>query len=316
MGESVERSVAHGIMNDLRDQILDHLPRLAVFASVAETGSFSQAAKKLHLSKSTVSHHVAVLEEALGVRLLERSTRAVRLTDEGRVLEEAARLVSRAWVGAIQRLEEISAEPLGKLVVTTSDIFAERFVVPAVSAFSMLNPKCQVELQVTPENLDLLVEGIDVAVRSGPLPDSSMGAHLLMETNHVIAATPTLAAQWQAEGPGELAAAPWVDHSARRRRSALTNGEEKLQLAIKPKLEANTAMSFVALVLVGAGFGLVPKALIHEELRAGVLVDACPGWRAEQPLTIHAVTSAPRPSAVKTHRFIEQLKAEFAKAQL
>ncbi|MFK7985945.1 MAG: LysR substrate-binding domain-containing protein [Sandaracinaceae bacterium] len=293
-----------------RPHAIEHLPRLLVFAHVAEHASFAKAAAALGMSRSTVSHHVQVLEEALGARLLERTSRSVRLTDAGRELARTASDVRAAWQLGVHRLSQHADEALGSLTVTAPDLVAERFVVPAVHAFREENPRCAVELRITGKNLDVVRE-VDVAVRSGPLPDSGLGARRLARTEHIIVGTPALAEAWAGRTPDALSDAPWVDYSERRPRRELTDGERRVVVHDSPQVRTDTASSLMSLLMAGAGIAMMARIFVMGPLAEGTLVDLCPGWRAAEPLTFHAVTPSPRPHTPKTRRFIHHLEHAF-----
>lgn len=301
-------------MSELNHQLLAaELPRVLVFAAVARHCSFAAASQELNLSRSTVSHHVAALEKALGARLLERSTRTVRLTDAGRDVLETANAITGAWVDARARLEKARETPVGTLVVTAPDVIADRMMAPAIAEFVTRYPECDVDLRVTAENLDLLREQVDVAVRAGPLPDSSMGARLLFETKHVIMGAPQLAEAWPATTPADLAEAPFVDHRLRRRVTTLVCGEQSQTLAGHTRVTVDTGSSLTEMCVAGAGFGLLPEHLAAQEHAAGKLVRVCPGWSAAQPLTFHAVMPSPRPLSARVQRFVETLAERFSR---
>jgi DNA-binding transcriptional LysR family regulator len=147
---------------------------LLIFARVAEAGSFSRAAERIGLPKSTVSRRIAQLEEKLGERLMLRTTRRLAITDFGRELLEHARQVA-AEVDAVKALSEYrQARPSGRLRVSMPNDFATLLLTDMLAAFIALHPAVSLELDLSPRRVDLLGENFDIAVRMGDLPDDTL----------------------------------------------------------------------------------------------------------------------------------------------
>lgn len=292
-------------------QLASELPRLFVFAEVARQGSFSAAAQALGLSRSTVSHHVSALEKELSVRLLQRTTRAVQITAAGEQLLVAANAIVGAWAGVRHEIAEARSTPVGTLVVTTPDVIAEQYVVPAVRDFVDKFPECDVDLRITPRTLDLIRERVDVAVRAGPLPDSSQGSRLLAKTTHIIVGAPALAEQWAAETPADLAGAPWLEFRPRESDTVMQRDGQTITVEPKRRVVVDMATAFVALTRLGVGFAMQPEIMVCDELDRGELVRVCPGWTASRPLSFHAVMPSPRPQPARVRRFIDLLVERF-----
>src|SRR4051812_831663 len=153
-----------------------NLNRMAVFAAVVEQRSFTAAAAALGLTKSMVSQHVAALEEELGVRLLQRTTRKLTLTPAGEICLESCRTVAGEAAQLSARIQQLRHEPAGKLRVTTSVDYAITELAPMVAAFLKAHPKVELELVIRDSVVDLVEERIDVALRMGWLRDSSLAA--------------------------------------------------------------------------------------------------------------------------------------------
>ena len=179
---------------------------MAVFAAVCDANGFAPAARRLRLSPSVVTRLVASLEERLGVRLLQRTTHSLHLTEAGmRYLERVRRIL-----GEVEEAEEAARSertaPRGKLVVTAPVIFGRLHVAPLLSRYMALHPQVTAELQLSDRNTHLVEEGIDVAVRIGSLDDSALVARRLGENRRVVVAS---AAYLQRRGwpkhPGDVA---------------------------------------------------------------------------------------------------------------
>lgn len=291
--------------------LIADLPRLLVFAEVARRESFAAAAEELGLSRSTVSHHVGALEDALSARLFERTTRAVSLTAAGQRLLASAEAILSEWTRAREAVAEGQREPQGTLVVTAPDTMAERIVIPTITEFVGAYPACEVELRVTSKTLDLVRDKVDVAIRAGPLPDSTRSARLLAQTEHVIVGAPRLLAQWPVESPEDLASAPWIEHSLRRSYTSVTREGKSVALPKKRTVAVDSAGGLIALTVGGAGFALLPQLLVQPELDRGELVVVCPGWQATPSLSFHAVMPSPTKQSARVRRFVELLLTRF-----
>ncbi len=295
-------------------EALAHLPRTVVFVELVERGSFRAAAKALGLSPSTVTHHIQTMEDALGVRLIERSSRSMTLTAAGRTfLREAADIVTLWRRGAAGARAHAEA-PQGTLVVTTPDFVSERFVVPAVARLVARYPQVRVELRVSTATLDLLSESIDVAVRIGPLADSTYGMRVLDRGQHGIIATPALAERFAATHPSDLDDAPWVRFGPHPEQLRFVGPEGETHTRDASSCaQTSAAASFIELVLQGTGFGMIPLALVRPELARGSAVVVLPEWSLG-PANFYAVTPSPRATDAKVQLFTEILAELFAES--
>lgn len=300
---------AFDMVDPLLKEALDQLPRVVVFAEIARRGSFRAAAEALDLSPSTVSHHLKVLEASLNVSLMERTSRAITLTAAGRALLVDAQDLLNAWKRGTAGARSHSETPMGTLVLTCPDVVAERFAVPAIERLVTEYPQVTVDLRVSPKNLDLVAEGIDVAIRRGPLDDSGYGAFRLYRDHYGVFAAPELAAEWATDDPRSLDDAPWVRFAVRARHPALT-GPNEVEVTVDgvTRVVASSARTFIDLILGGVGFGLVPRVLVAPDVHSGRLVHVTPQWTSGIA-DFYVVTPSPRPKDLKVVRFIEALRA-------
>ena len=169
---------------------MDMLQGMRVFVGVVEAGSFVAAADLLDISKSAVTDHVADLERRLSVRLLHRTTRRLRLTDDGAAYIEHCRRVLADVDETVATLSRGRAVPRGRLRVDTVPSVGLQYLMPALPRFVEQYPELEVVLTLNDQLIDLLAEGVDVAIRVGPLADSSFVARRLYESPHVICASP------------------------------------------------------------------------------------------------------------------------------
>ncbi|MBP6012910.1 MAG: LysR family transcriptional regulator [Alphaproteobacteria bacterium] len=258
------------------------LNALSIFARVAEMLSFSQAARGLGMPISTVSRKVADLEDKLGVRLLERSTRQLRLTEIGaEVLREAQRTaeVGEA-VGAIvsNRLAAIK----GSLSLSAPPSIADSLLAPLLSRFQAAYPDVAARVMVTDRFVDHISEGIDVALRVGVLRDSALVAKPLLTYRHQIVASPDYLARAKApKHPKDLHAHRLLTfgHAASGQRWAFRRGDETTTATIQPVLAMNDYAGLAAALAAGGGIGELPPIVRPDLLASGKLVEVMPGWR-------------------------------------
>jgi len=258
------------------------LNALVIFAKVVEANSFSEAARRLDMPVSTVSRKVAELENRLGVRLLERSTRSLRLTDIGaEVLEQAQRgvEVAEAVDGLVSnRLTEVT----GTLRLSAPPNISDSLLAPLVDAFQAAYPAVKVRVMVTERHVDHIAEGIDIAFRVGPLKDSALIARAILRYRHRLVASPAyLADHDPPRRPRDLldhrllAFSLWTQENA----WTLFNGERRETVAFQPHLAMNDHAGLVSVLVSGGGIGDLPAIVSPRLVREGHLVEVMPDWR-------------------------------------
>jgi len=240
------------------------LDSLTIFAEVVEANGFSEAARRLRMPISTVSRRVADLENQLGVRLLERSTRSLRLTDVGsEVLEYAQRSVELSDAVdhiALNHLSTIS----GTLRLSAPPSISDSLIAPLIGAFQATYPDVKVQIFVTERFIDPVSEGIDLVFRVGALKDSSLIARKILTYRHQLVASPEyLKKNKPPETPHDLlghrllAFSRWKpEHSWS---FAHTNGRDKEMVKFQPYLSMNDYTGLVPALLVGIGIGELPR---------------------------------------------------------
>ncbi len=291
--------------------ILEMLPAALVFDAVVRHGSFRSAAIELKLSPSTVSARVAALEEALGLRLLHRTTRSVTLTDAGRTLSEEISTILPQWRVAEDRVRAHATEPQGVLVITAPDIFMPSLVIPTAVSFRERFPATSMVFRTTLATLSLLDEGVDVAVRGGPLPASEFGSRQLWSGPHIALATP----EWLEAHPistvQDLMSAPSLALTGRRKlRDWRNDAGETVVHNPYVVMETDTVQSYLSLLGVGAGVGFMAELLALPELRAGTLVRVLPEWVSDE-VSFHVVTPSSRRHGAAVRLFVEALVERF-----
>jgi DNA-binding transcriptional LysR family regulator len=260
------------------------LNSLVVFARVVEARSFSEAARRLKMPVSTVSRRIAELEGQLGVRLLERSTRTLRLTELGaEVLEYAARTaeLSEAVESIISnRLSDIS----GTLQLSAPPSISDTLLTPLVTAFQASYPNVRVQILVTDRFVDHIAEGVDLVFRLGSLKDSSLVARRILTYRHQLLASPAyLEGCEQPERPQDLLNHRLLSFSHWKPDSRWTfvhkNGKDKVRLAFHPFLAMNDYAGLAPALVAGGGIGELPPVVRPELVRTGRLVEVMPDWR-------------------------------------
>jgi DNA-binding transcriptional LysR family regulator len=289
---------------------------LLIFARVAEAGSFSRAAERLGLPKSTVSRRVSFLEEQLGERLMLRTTRRLALTEFGQQLLEHARQVA-AEVDSVKALSEHrQARPSGRLRVSMPSDFATLLLTDMLAAFIALHPAVSLELDLSPRRVDLLGENFDLALRMGDLPDDTLLAarRIAVFSGGLYAAPAYLAERGDPAAPEELA-----QHDALRLLGrngepvgwTLRNGERIWEGVPSGRAAANVPNMLINLALAGAGIAAVPDQLAAPSVRRGELRRVLPEWSTPAH-TAWAVFPGRRLMPAKTRAFIDMLEAALA----
>lgn len=285
---------------------------LLIFAQVADLGSFSRAAERLGLPKSSVSRRLAALEQRLGERLLLRTTRRQSVTEFGLQLLEHARQVA-AEVDAVAALSEHrQAAPSGRLRVSMPSDFANLLLADSLAAFLALYPAITLELDLSPRRVDLLGEGIDVAVRMGALPDDALLAarRLAVFPNGLYAAPAYLAEHGEPGEPDAL-----LHHQALRllRNDGepapwrLARGEALWQGVPPGNATANSPELLMRLARAGAGIVAIPDYFALVDVQRGALRRVLPGW-ALPSHDAWAVFPGRKLMPAKTRVFIDMLQ--------
>ncbi len=260
------------------------LNALMIFARVVEANSFSAAARRLKMPVSTVSRRVADLEEQLGVRLLDRSTRSLRLTDVGcEVLEHAQRSAELGdAVDGIVSNHLLSVS--GTLRLSAPPSISDSLLVPLVGAFQASYPGVRIHIFVTERIVDHIAEGIDLVFRLGPLKDSTLVARKILTYRHQLLASPAYLEKLKPpETPQDLLGHRLLAFSHSRTEHswsfARANGTGRETLTFQPWLSMNDYTGLAAALLSGAGICDLPPLVQPDLLREGRLVEVMPKWR-------------------------------------
>nr|WP_026358358.1 LysR substrate-binding domain-containing protein [Aureimonas ureilytica] len=261
-------------METKADMGADRARELAVFATVAEHGSFSAAARSLQLSPSAVSRAIDRIELRLGVRLLLRSTRALALTAEGQAYLQTARRILADLDDAEQRISDQGA-PRGRLRVSASLSHGRLRIVPLLKPFSELYPHILVELDLTDTVVNVAAGQADVAIRFGPLPDSSLTVRKLEDSHSVVVASPDYLSRFGTpQVPEDLLRHNCLNHNFHRSETAwrFRVDGESVSVPVKGNVEANNGDTLGQLAVLGMGIARVATFSFADELADGRLV--------------------------------------------
>ena len=292
---------------------MDRLAAMQVFIRVAEAGSFSAAGRQLGVGQPAISKMIAQLEDMLGARLIARTTRSAALTEDGRRFLEAARHAVDAADAAARAVSARGAAPSGVLRIAASVAFARLQIVPRLGAFLAQYPEVDVDLVLSDRFVDLIEEGIDVAIRIGELKEPGLIARRIGQMARITVARPDY---WDRRGrpqhPTDLAGHDCVVFTG------LATGDlwqfkgpdGPIEVKVRGRVRASTSDAMREAVLEGLGVGVTPAWMWRDEVRSGaldrVLIDFEPTRRP-----IQAVFPERRLVSPKVRAFVEFLAEEF-----
>jgi DNA-binding transcriptional LysR family regulator len=293
---------------------MDKLAAMNAFVEIVDRGSLTAAGEALERSLPAVVRTLAALEADLGVRLLRRTTRRMSLTEEGRAYLERCRRILADIAEAEAALVSEQAEPRGRIRATAPLLFGQLHVAPAVTAFVQRYPETEVDLLLLDRVVHLVEEGIDVAVRIGPLGDSTMIATGVGRVRRVVCASPELLEQVGApDRPQDLAAHPCVRFRALVSGSTwhFREGRRDLSVEVHGPFACNQASATVEACAAGLGFGLFLSYQVESLVRDGrlqvVLADFEP-----PPLPVSVVYPDARLMSTRLRAFVDWLKQRLA----
>jgi len=290
---------------------MDRLTSMTVFREVVERGSFAKAARKLRLSNAAVSKHVSALEEHLGTRLLHRTTRRLSLTPEGQAYyDESVRLLD-----ALDQLESsvrgVAGRVAGPLRVNVPTSFGVTQLGPLLPDLGRLHPELALEVSLTDRFVDLLEEGVDVAIRvATKLNDSSLVATRIAPVRRVVCASPGyLRAHGRPRRPEDLASHHCLIYggSTTPNEWPLRRQGRTHRVAVSGRLRVDNSLVLRDALLADEGVGLMPTFVVGTDLASGRLERLLPGW---EPVghTVHAVYPTARHLTAKVRAFVDFLR--------
>lgn len=291
---------------------------LLIFARVVESGSFSRAAEKIGLPKSTVSRRIANLEEQMGERLLQRTTRRLHVTEFGEHLLAHARQVADEVDAVTALIEHRQAQPSGLLRVSMPTDFASQLLTEMLQAFATLHPAVSLDLDLSQRRVDIVGENFDLAIRMGNLPDDNLLAARRIATFAIgLYASPgylmthgTPASHADLEQHETLSLPGAI---ANKSRWLLHNGKEQVEFTASGRFVANSPQLLINLARSGAGITAVPNYFAKPFVQRGELRHILPEWTLP-PHIAWAIFPGRRLMPAKTRAFIEMLETALAGA--
>lgn len=296
---------------------MDRLSQMQLFARIVESGSFSAVAREMGMIQPTVSKQLTTLEEKLGVRLLNRTTRRLSLTDAGREYYQRCKRI----LDEIQEMEadvsELQNRPTGTLRINAPVAFGQMHLVPLVFRFRRLYPTLGVDLAFNDRYVDLVQEGFDVAIRFGELADSQLVARHVGSSARVCVASPVyLGAKGTPRTPSDLRKHNCITYtyffSSEWSFEGLGAAE---QVRVSGDFRANSGLTIRLAALEGIGIANVPAFVVREDIETGRLVQVLAEY-GPAPVRISAVYPSARLLSRKVKLFIDYIQAEFLKIPL
>jgi DNA-binding transcriptional LysR family regulator len=264
------------------EESMDRLDELQVFIAILDAGSLNGAARRLRRSAPAVTRALAALEDRVGARLVERTTRRLAATDAGQRLADSARRVLADYDDTVR--EEDSVALRGKLRITAPHVFGRRHVTPAIIDFLDLHPALQVEMVFNDRNLDLIEHGIDLALRIGPLPDTGMVARKVGQVRRILVASPAyLARRGTPATPLALEQHDVIYNAGHGNNTEWRFREQGRELLVRlnPRLAVNEIDAILMAVLAGRGIGRPLSYQVADQLASGELLRILPDYEPE-----------------------------------
>lgn len=283
---------------------------LAAFVAVADTGSFTEAAKRLERDASLISRRVSQLEQKLGVRLLSRTTRRVALTEVGARYHQRIQGILDELANASREASDVAASPQGLLRVSLPVTFGRQWITPLLPRFLARHPNIRIDARFSDHFSDLVAEGVDVAVRVGRMRDSSLTARQIASFRNLLVAAPDyLKENGTPKRPSDLknhACIGFSGHSAWPD-WPLSKGSKEVTIRPQCQFVADNSEAVLSAAIEGAGITFTPDWLAGPAIREGKLVEVLPGWGSKVVGGVYAVLPPGRLVPAKTRLFVDEI---------
>lgn len=291
----------------------EQLKSMVVFAQIVEQGSFSSAARYLNLSRAVISYHIKKLEQHLGIKLLNRSTRTISLTEAGGEYFKRCRIIAEQAFAADQEIENLKSEAVGLIKITCPVNVGLQIIVPALNQFKTMYPKIELDLMLTDEVVNIIKEGLDFAIRGAPLPDSGLQATKLSVLATCLCASPDYIKQFgEPKHPTELNQHQWVIYKLTSGIVELSKGARSYKVSTKGGISTNNAAARTAFVEGGHGLGRIPVYDASAKIKAGTLVSLLDDYKMKD-INLYGVFPHGNASSKKIRLLIDYLKNHFKK---
>jgi len=297
---------------------MDWLQPMRIFVSVVQNGSLSSAGRQLGLSPASVSRHISALEESLGCRLVNRTSRKLTLTEAGELYFARVEQILQQVAEAKDSVSQLQTMPRGTLRVHSRMLVGQLHIAPALPAFLAQNPEVKVDLLLSNRVVDLVEQNIDIDVRIGKLIDSSLVARQLAVSERILCAAPSyLASRPAIAKPADIAAHNCLTYRINLGRTVWRFIDQRgvlEEIAVTGNLQSDNGHALLTAALGGAGAALMPDWAIRDELASGRLRRLLPHYRishVEFDNGVYAVFQKSRHMSAKVRVFIEFLAATF-----
>ncbi|MFN3356805.1 MAG: LysR substrate-binding domain-containing protein [Pseudomonas sp.] len=287
---------------------MEFLNDMALFVEVVKARSFSRAAEALGMPNSTLSRRISELEKGIGLRLLHRTTRKIEPTEAGQLyFERCKRIVDEARL-AHEQLGEMLSKPSGVLRASLPVDFAMVYLAPLIAEFSLIYPGITFELDLTPRQVDLVSDPVDVVIRMGEPTHSNLIARKLASMRRALYASPAyLERAGLPAQPVDLAHHQCLRmRGARAHQWALVSGAHTVEVDVGGRVELNSVGMLRRLATLDMGIALLPEGIAEQDVSSGALRRVLPDWHGSS-VSVYALTET-RLLPAKTQRFIEFLR--------
>tara|TARA_R110002073_G_scaffold288039_1_gene452777 strand:+ start:311 stop:1219 length:909 start_codon:yes stop_codon:yes gene_type:complete len=289
---------------------VDSLTDIAVYVRVVEEGSFTRAAERLDMSRSVISKYITRLEERLGVRLLNRTTRRLSLTEAGRIFYERSRHSLQDIEEAEAEVSRLQLKPSGTLRINSPMSFGILHIAPLIADFLAEYPDINVEMNLDDRKIDIINEGFDVSIRIADMPDSSLVARRLAPCRHVIAGSPSYFEQHSRPlAPGDLADHNILSFSYQASASDwhfVSPEGGPISVTVSGSVKMNNSLAIREALLGGLGLARVPTFVIGSDIQQGRLCSVLDSYMKPE-VAIYAVYPQRRHLSPKVRAFVDYL---------
>jgi DNA-binding transcriptional LysR family regulator len=293
---------------------MDRVQGIFLFVRIVETGSFSKAAEDLGITQPTATKFVASLEKRLGTLLLHRSTRGVTATEIGKLYYEKCKLISQEIEEADDLASLMQSKVRGRLTISSSVAFGRRVLTPSILEFMSHHPELEVDLSMDDRYINLVEQGVDLAIRMRNLPDSSLGSRLLGSNPWVLVATPQyLEKHSTPKTPEDIQkhlALIYSTVQGDHRWNFTDKSGHSESIQVKGPFMSNNLSSILSAAREGMGLAALPCYVAHQSVKDGVLTPILEEW-ALPSQEIHAVFSSPKHVPTKVRLCIDWLQGQF-----
>ncbi|WP_260863970.1 LysR family transcriptional regulator [Citrobacter sp. Marseille-Q6884] len=295
----------------IKTERIDRVELMRTFVRIVEAGSLSAAAKQMGTTQATISRRLQSLETLLGVKLILRTTHAMKLTDDGERAYDHAKHIIDAWLALEDGLNVTEDDPVGTLRVRAPHAFGQQQLLEPLLQFLSRYPQLSVEWMLNDKTVEFLSDNIDCAIRVGAEVDPATVSVLLAEVPRCMVANPGFIAQYgELSHPEQLSGLPWIAVSTFYQHSVSlfhSPNNDSRTVNISPRLSTDSIYVARNAALAGLGVAIVSRWMVEEDLAQGRLVELLPDWHAA-PLPVHLVYPWARYYPTRLRKFLALMK--------